>query len=200
MAPFWTDQVAFDQGAHLARFGHRYLSVHFLAGESRSYDSYDRSLRPVVRQWLGAFADFVDLGDGEARIEQLGFGYTNTFSFPAEDFDVSRYFHVNFAVALPGHDDLDLGGVETDFRFLDPSVDAVLNVQLKIDARFEEEAEVVVRTRVTCEMNTEGLGFGQTPEVDAAVVRAKNIAKNCFFALATPALHERMGVHYDAVD
>ena len=199
MAPFWTEQVSFDQGAYRARFGHRYLSVHFLVGEGREYDRFDTSLRPMVQRWLEALSAFSAFTDAEGDVERLGFGYTNRFSFPSEDFDVSRYFHVNFAVELDGLD-LPLGGVETDFRFIGPGDDAVLEVQLKIDAQVHKDAEVVVRTRVTCEIETPGLAFTQADQVEAAVVRAKELAKQCFFALATEETHELMGVITDAVD
>lgn len=194
--PFWTQQVTWGSGKHLARFGHRYLSVHFLAVEGEKYETYEESLQAAIVPWLEAMSSFAEFADDTSAIERLGFGYVNTFEFHDPEFDVSEYFALNFAVAAP-MEGAELNGVETTFRFFDPKTEATVSIELRIDAAGQDDL-VVVRTKVVAEMKVNDLTFADTDGVDAAVYGAKEIAKKGFFAFATRPTHELMGAVYDA--
>lgn len=199
-APFWTEQVAWDDGPHLARFGHQYLSVHVIPDQLHPYTTFDGSLRQPIRRWLDVFAEFGAFArGGDIRIAQVGFGYLNAFEFPSDEFDLSRYFRLNFAVDVPGAA-MDLLGAQMSFRFSEPQHGAMIHLQVKADAGVDESAPVVLRTSAIAEIPGGGLASSGPDALEDAVYRAKELAKARFFALATPETHELMGVVTDAGD
>ena len=51
--PFWNQQFAWDSDRYAARFGHRYLSVHFVRrDEGTRYETYAKTMEPWIRKWL----------------------------------------------------------------------------------------------------------------------------------------------------
>ena len=196
-APFWTEEVSWADETHLARFGHRYLSVHFRSTGGHTYTTYAESLRQPIGAWLEALSSFAELSEDDASIQRVGFGYINTFEFDSESFDISEFFRLNFAVEVQGST-MSLTGVESAFQFFDPDEDALIRIEVKIDAGVGEANPVIVRTRVVSDTRVEALGFHQPEEVDKSIYRAKELAKGRFFGLATEKTHELLGVVTDA--
>jgi hypothetical protein len=95
-APFWSQQVGWDNDRYLARFGHRYLSIHFVKQQPQElYDTYAKTLEPHVTAWLEVVADALGAAASAYAIDRVAFGYTNQFTFPPDGFDISRYFKLS---------------------------------------------------------------------------------------------------------
>lgn len=196
--PFWREQFGWDNGRYLARVGHRYLSVHFLK-RAEKYDTFSTSLEPAIRAWLDAAA--IAYGDDPQTypVDRVSYGYVNTFEFPATDFDLSKYFRLNFGADVPSAQG-GLAGMEVRFRFMDSGLaNTLVTVQLVVLPRGSEEADgLAVQTKVNAETHGfERLGFGAVEALVAAIVASKETAKRVFFEIATPDTHTLMGAQYD---
>lgn len=189
--PFWNQQVTWGQGRHLARFGHRYLSVHFIRRDEDRYTRFSDVLAPPTKTWLDVYAE--SLG-GEHPIDRVGFGYVNRFTFSAADFDLSKYFSINVGVDV-GSQEAGLLGLTTAFRFYDPSKTMYLTVELSAESVPTEDGEIGVTTKVFAERRgLEALAFADPDAVLEQVATTKEAAKEAFFSLATEATHSIMGV------
>lgn len=93
--PFWNQQVTWSGGRHLARFGHRYLSVHYIPQDEERYTRFEEVFAPPTATWLDIYADALG---GEHPVDRTGFGYVNRFLFDADGFDLSTYFSINVGV------------------------------------------------------------------------------------------------------
>lgn len=196
--PFWREQFAWDNGRYLARAGHRYLSVHFLKRPDK-YDTFSTSIEPAIRAWLDAAAAAYGDDPESYPVDRVSYGYVNTFEFPTTDFDLSKFFQLNFGADVPSAKG-GLAGLEVRFRFMDSGLaNTLVTVQLVVLPRGPDEANgLAVQTKVNAETHGfEGLGFGAVDAVLAAIVAAKEAAKRVFFEIATPDTHTLMGAQYD---
>jgi uncharacterized protein (TIGR04255 family) len=195
VAPFWSQQWSWNEGRFRARVGHRYLSVHRLADEKHPYDTYSHSLAPALEPWLDAHAKVHSHGLVLPAFEQIGYGYINDFRFPAEGFDLSKFFHVDFGVQLAGPLD-GLDGVEFKFYYRD-KVNHAAQVLIQIVVRPGDavEDQLLVQTKVTATLGVRGF-FSDRAQIEQEIHNAKTVAKRAFFDLATQATHDRMGAHY----
>jgi uncharacterized protein (TIGR04255 family) len=193
--PFWNLQVTWDQGTHLARFGHRYLSVHFLR-ESERYENFRRSFQPPMDEWLAIYPGALGAAASSQPVERVGFGYVNRFDFPASGFDVSQYFKLNFALDV-GIDPIELLGMTTGCQFFDAR--RSLNMSLSLSAESAPDDIVRVTTKVSAERRgIEQVTFADADPLRQLVVAAKDAAKETFFSFATDATHQLMGAVHAA--
>ena len=194
VAPFWSQQWAWDSGRLRARIGHRYLGVHRLADDEHRYETYDRSLAPAVQPWLDACARVYDDPLIMQAIEQVGYGYINTFHFPAAGFDLAKIVHLELGVQIPGmRDGLDRFDIRLHYRDeLEPAAHVALQVVVQPEATPET---LRVQTKVTATVMQMGW-WTDRPFVEQRLLAAKSIAKRAFFALVTEDTRQMMGARH----
>ncbi len=196
--PYWNQQWKWDDGRHLARIGHRFLSVHRIANDTHRYETYETSLAPALDPWLHACAEVYDDPLILQAFEHVAYGYVNTFTFPADKFDLSTVLRLDLGVDLPSaHDGLE--ALEIKFSFRDtilPSAHVVIQASVRPEG--EAPDPIIVQTKVTAQ-TTVHQGFwkdigGITDQIRAV----KNVAKRNFFELTTERTREQMGARYEA--
>ena len=188
--PFWNQQVVWE-GKHLARFGHRYLSVHFIRQDEERYTKFSEVLAPSVGTWLDVYAQALG---GEHPVDRIGFGYVNRFTFDASGFDLSKNFSINVGVDV-GAEAASLLGLTTAFRFYDPAQNMYLTVELSAESVPSVDGEIGVTTKVFAERRgVENLSFVDSARLLEQVASTKEAAKESFFSLATQETHTIMGV------
>ena len=194
--PFWQQQLAWENGHLLARLGHRYLSVHFLTKGDRRYLTYETSLQPAIISWLETYDETL-LGPREHYpLDRIGFGYANTFYFPAAGFDLSKYFRVSMGIGVQTANK-GLLALETNFRLFDTlrSTDVIVN--LAVNAGGDDGLQLQVQTKIVAERRSVAEGsLKDQASILAELVRAKEAAKAMFFDLATDETHRLMGAQY----
>jgi hypothetical protein len=196
--PFWKEQFAWDAKQFLVRVGHRYLSVHFLKKQGR-YETYPTSIEPAISAWLQAAEDAFGMEPTSYPVDRVGFGYVNTFDFASEDFDLSKYFRINFGVEVPSASQ-GLSGLEVRFGFVDAELaSAHVITELMVQPLGQgADQRLVVQTKVRAESHgLQNCGFGSRDRLSEAVFAAKEAAKRVFFEIATEATHTLMGARYD---
>jgi uncharacterized protein (TIGR04255 family) len=199
--PFWNHQIFWNDRRFLARVGHRYLSVHFLATEAAAYETYDASFLPALEPWLRVFQDIYgnDLVEHRVRhgIDRIGYGYVNRFTYPAEGFDLSRSFKLSVGVDIDGAA-AGLSSLVVGFSVPESS-GATTTTQVTIEPDRAGSDTIVVTTKVSTELgDLPGLLLDDAALIASEILRAKEIAKHAFFELTTEATRTRMGAHYAA--
>jgi hypothetical protein len=199
-APFWKMQVAWNNGQHLARFGHRYLSVHDVRPEGGRYSTYGEIMEPSLRTWLEIVRDADPDDLGTAPVEAVGFGYVNVFRYgPESRFDLSQYFKLNIGVHV-GEPWSELAGFEIALRFEAPATTTHLMVGLKAESP-TDEAPITVTTKVYAERReAPDLSWSTVDVIATILCDVKEAAKQAFFDFATDVTHDSMGVVWDAAD
>lgn len=195
--PFWNRQVSWNEREFLARIGHRYLSIHYVGTAGRKYETFDQTFAPGLQEWLQVFGDFY--GDELIRggVNRVGFGYVNQFTFPADGFDLSRYFKLNVGVQLESAAE-GLAGMDLRFGFREAS-GASMMVQATVGLDQGAPENLVLTTKVAAEVTPLAPVFLDDPSSLAGHIHeAKNIAKRVFFEIATEATHDLMGAQYAA--
>lgn len=195
--PFWNRQVSWDGGRYLARFGHRYLSVHFVRQSSDRYGTFSDTLLPPLRTWVDVYSRAVGSVAAEQRVGMVGFGYVNSFTFGPENFDLSKYFRLNMGIGVRIADG-SLMAIETGCKWHDES--RRMTLALRLDAESGSPAEPAIRvvTKVHAENQALTSSFAEGDVLLAAITAAKEAAKATFFEFATSATHGMMGAVEDA--
>jgi hypothetical protein len=195
--PFWKSQVSWQGGERMARFGHRFLSIHYRPQRPNLYRTYEESVRPSIETWLeivrSSGADLVD-----ESIDVVGFGYVNQFAFePEANFDLSRYFRLNVGVHV-GDPSPALTGLKTTFHFsVAAPADADLVLALSAESP-DERGPITVTTRVFAERRgTPNLSWTSLDDIAALIREVKEVAKAAFFGFATEETHRIMGAQID---
>ena len=193
--PYWREQFTWDNNQFLARVGHRYLSVHFLKKADR-YDTYATSIEPAIRAWLRAAQDVFGDGPETYPVNRIGFGYVNTFEFPAKDFDLSAFFRVNLGIEVPSAGN-GLSGLALRFAFVDAEVPSTqVSTQLTVQP-VEQGQDLIVAMKVRAETHLDPeYGLGSYDRVSSMIYGAKEAAKRVFFEIATEKTHHLMGAQY----
>jgi hypothetical protein len=175
-APFWSQQVTWGGERYLARFGHRYLSVHFRREqEDEPYDTYANTLQPQIATWLNIVAEGLDGAAAEYGVDRIGFGYVNRFAFSPDDFDVSRFFKLSLSFDV-GSETAGALGLRTEFRLYDPTHTIYLIVQLTAEGPADEKSDISVTTRVLAEKRgLEGLTFADVLRVGENSLRPRRM-------------------------
>jgi uncharacterized protein (TIGR04255 family) len=196
-APFWNHQFTWRGGRHMARIGHRYLTVHFIRQSDR-YEAFDETLRPSIETWLDLYRGALGKAATQHVVGVVGFGYVNRFEFAAAtDFDVSRYFRLNIGISL-GEPRGGLTGLDSGFRFYDEKSNEQLSVNLSAQ---EAGKQIVVSTKVFAERRAGELGaFSDRDLLMRTIVEAKDSAKETFFGFATQETYDIMQVVADDAD
>jgi hypothetical protein len=196
VSPFWQQQLTWDESRLLARIGHRYLSVHFLKKGDERYRTYQESLQPAVAGWLETYDETL-LGTREQYpVDRIGFGYVNTFQFPALDFDLSKYFRLSLGIGVEAAQKglLDL---ETNFRLFDAAHAADVVINLLVHTEEDEGRQLQVQTKIVAERRgIEECSFKDKDKILVELLRAKKAAKSMFFDFATEETHKIMGAQY----
>lgn len=199
--PFWNHQVVWNDRRFLARVGHRYLGVHVLASAAAAYETYDKSFLPALEPWLQVFQDIYGNEPLEHRVhhrvDRIGYGYVNRFTYPAEGFDLSQSFKLSVGVDIESASE-GLSSLVVGFSFPDPS-GATTMAQVTIEPDRGSPDTVVVTTKVSTELaDLSGMLLDEASLIAAEIVRAKEIAKHAFFELTTEATRARLGARYAA--
>lgn len=196
--PFWREQVVWDGEQYVARFGHRYLSVHFVRQGEKRYETFETSMKPALDTWIDMYGRSLANGADVHPVDRIAYGYVNAFEFDPEGFDLSRFFKMNFGVKLGGGTD-GLDTIDTGCTFVDRGRDAHLSVNLQIRGPSDGAANVRVITKVMAEKRAlEGVSYADRAQIDAILLDAKSAAKDTFFDFATGETHAIMGAVNDA--
>jgi hypothetical protein len=197
-APFWSQQLGWDGERYLARYGHRFLSVHFIRQGEERYQTFAKTVQPSIEIWLDIYRQAFSRSAEKHLVNIVGFGYVNTFDFEPKGFDLSRYFKLNFGVDV-GAGEAGLLGLNTGFRFYDSRQDMYLSVNLGVESPTPEHPMAQVVTKVSAERRgLENVSFANKNCLVELVVAAKEAANETFFGFATQETHDIMGVVTDA--
>lgn len=189
VAPFWSQQLQWDGGSYMSRFGHRYLSVHYLRRAGHQYSTYSETLRPWTTRWLDVYSAALGPSAKNHVVDHVGFGYVNSFTFDAKNFDLSRYFRLNIAVDV-GDDGLGLHGLKAVFHLHELSRLMELTVEIEVDAPPESSGQLSVITKVVAQgRRAEELSFADSEALHREISGAKDAAKEAFFGFATDETH-----------
>ena len=192
VAPYWNKQVTWLQDRYLARFGHRYLSVHFVRQHDEPYAGFDRTLKPWINRWLAIYQEALGQAAFAHPVDKVGFGYVNTFLFDSTDFDLSRFFKLNFAVDI-GTPDAGLIDVGIKFDFFDSKREVRLLIDLRAEGPTVEVPDIRVVTKIFAEKRgLERLSFGDQQILLDEVFATKLAARDTFFRFTTDRTHEFM--------
>ena len=195
--PHWIRQLTWgEQEQYLARFGARYLSVHFLASpasfsEAR-YRTYEQDLEPMIRGWIESFREACL--DDSPECSKLVFGYINSFSLPIEDLDISQYFAMDIGLAS----DVAVNGLSSlSATFGLPEDEFGHRILIAIEADTSGDL-LTVETRVEASFSyMENLPrFADSPSMLPRIKEVKEAAKSAFFKFATPKTHQLMEATY----
>jgi hypothetical protein len=196
--PHWIRQLAWgDQEQYLARFGARYLSVHFLASpasfsEAR-YRTYEQNLEPMIRGWIDSFREACL--DDSPECSKLVFGYINSFSLPIEDIDISQYFAMDIGLS----NDVAVNGLSSlSATFGLPEDDSGHRIVIAIEADTSGDL-LTVETRVeaSCSYANNLPRIADSASMLPKIKEVKEAAKTAFFKFATPKTHQLMEATYD---
>ncbi len=196
--PFWREQLSWDDSRYLARFGHRYLSVHYLRRGEDKYETHTKTLEPSVEVWLDIFG--ATLGESKVQypVERVSFGYDNAFEFPAAGFDLSRYFKINVGIGAAAASD-GLAILEINFRLFYGDKKSPVAVNLIVQSDPGSVQLIQVRTKVEAHRPIVGdCLFVEKDKLTTLLKEAKEAAKSVFFDIATDETHRIMGAQYDS--
>ena len=125
-------------------------------------------------------------------------GARRSSDFEPNDFDLSRYFKINFGIAVGAKSD-GLITIDTGCTFFDEDRQAHLSINLGVQSPQAENSKIRVVTKVLAEKRgLENVSFATRDELDAIVLQAKTAAKDTFFNLATEETRAIMEVVNDA--
>lgn len=198
IAPFWEKQFSWGADRYAVRFGHRYMSIHFVrrAGSDR-YDRFATSLEPWTVKWLELYANALKKAAPSQRVDRIGFGYVNTFNFPLEDFEFPAFFKLDLSLDVEAPN-AGLLGLTSSFHFRE-STGAYVRIELSAEPRGDETISVV--TKVLAELrDLDEVSFADTARLLPLIKDAKAAAKRTFFNFATKRTHDIMGARYDNAD
>jgi hypothetical protein len=196
--PHWIRQLTWgEQEQYLARFGARYLSVHFLASSASfseaRYRTYEQDLEPMIRGWIDSFREACL--DDLPECSKLVFGYINSFSLPIEDVDISQYFAMDIGLSS----DFAVNGLSSlSATFVLPEDDYGHRIVIAIEADTSGDL-LTVETRVeaSCSYTNDLPRMADSVAMMPKIKEVKEVAKTAFFNFATPKTHELMEATYD---
>lgn len=189
---FWKKQLSWDNEKYLARIGHRYLSVHFVKQGEGKYEQYNKSLKPQVEGWLDSYKETVSGLQEQYPIENISFGYINLFKLPVKDFDLSRYFKVNFGTGV-SYANNGIGALEIVFSVHEPET----RISVRVTPDPSDSEIIIVTTRVEArKLVEESFSFEDSEQILELIGEMKEAAKSVFFDLATNKTHDIMGAKY----
>lgn len=167
--------------------------MHFLKPGEVRYETYERSLKPHLSEWLQVLSDILAGGPAQHPLDRVCFGYINSFELEPDDFDLSRYFRLSVGVgaetARAG-----LGALNVTFRVTPgPNCDVKSSLLVEADPL---SGKVSVRTKVVGELRVLHFSFLDQADIHATTAEAKRAAKRSFFDLTTDETRELMGVKY----
>ena len=190
---FWHKQLSWNNDTYRSRFGHRYLSVHFVKQGENKYEKFEESLEPQITNWLDAYKETVSGQREHYPIEKIIFGYINLFRFSGDDFDLSQYFKVNFGTDV-SYAEKGIGGLEITFSVSQPT-HVMINIRVTPESPVSDD--VVVTTRVEAHKVIEDeCSFENDEKIMEIIGDMKESAKSVFFDLATDETHQIMGARY----
>ncbi len=179
VAPFWSEQVKWNSGKHVCRFGHRFLSVHRLVNEvGDKYSSFEADVEPAARAWLEIYRA---PSTPSPTVASVAFGYKNIFDF-APDVDLFEYFNIRFGIkSLSG---LTLVGIDLNF-ILSDTKDFFLHACIKNRPAAPHSKTVRFETKIFARRNTANLTFAETEKILGITKELKHKARESFFAFVT---------------
>ena len=191
--PHWNQQRSWNGRRQLARIGHQYLSVHYLANEESRYSRYEECLQHPLEAWLDSYGEVLTREPAAYPLSSVVFGYVNKFDFPIENFDLSRFFRISVGIGAdtPASE---LVGLDAGFRYINGMAEVTMRVA--VDTVLADEGRISVLTTVTAERDAEKYSFKDKEAILATVLQAKESAKDGFFSVATDETHTLMGAQY----
>jgi len=191
-APFWLKQVTWDKNL-ISRFGHKYLSVHFVNNDKSGYRSYSDSLQKSVDIWLGIFSNSLPRPE-EEKVQRILFGYTNMFEISSTEVDISEYLNIQFGISLEDMSPETFDGLHTHLKISNST--KKIHYEIKVTAEAFEELKV---SRISTEINAYrlfdgSLGYDSLPLIEKEIRELKDESKEVFFSLLTLKAKEILGV------
>lgn len=183
--PFWSNQFSWNKDKYLIRFGHQYLSLHFVKHAEDKYETYDKTLAPEIKKACSLWKEtFSQETDNKRNLDRIGFGYINTFSFPKKEFDLTKHFKIQIGIATP-EESFGLRGIQTAFNF----IDAKRSINTKVDFNLEEDRNNSNQIKVVTRVFSEKLGlsnksFFDVDDILETTKEIKEVAKQVFFEIA----------------
>lgn len=195
--PHWIRQLTWgEHEQYLARFGGRYLSVHFLAspasfGEAR-YRTYEQDLEPMIHGWIDSFREACH--DDLPECSKIVFGYVNSFLLPIEDVDISQYFAMDIGLSS----DVAVNGLSSlTATFGLPEDDYGHRIAIAIEAETSGDwLTVETRVEASCSYTSDLPRMADSVAMLPRIKEVKEAAKTAFFHFATLKTHELMEATY----
>lgn len=182
--PFWEEQYNWNQNNHIARFGHRYLSVHAICKPhtTQKYMGFENTFEAELDKWLEIYCLNSLLKD--QNVDKVGFGYVNKFEFPLSNtFEISDHFNLNLW--------MDVGNYGAEMSKLEVSFELIINKNIHLTTRLKaapvpNSNKIAITTNLYAEKR--GLDkaiFSDTKQLKKTIIEVKDIAKQSFFKLVT---------------
>lgn len=193
LPPSWLRQVRWQDDSRRARFGHRYLSVHFLRSKAEEkYETFEQSLLPSIKQWLEIYGA-TSKDAANHVVDVVSAGYVNLFEFPG-DSNLGEHFEFNFGANIGQHKGLNTLSFDLSTELED---ETSLLFSFNAQSAPGVASPVLVRTVVEARRRiAQDRTFGDVAKIEENIYVCKDHAKASFFEFATSKTHELMGVVY----
>lgn len=191
--PYWMRQLSWKNSEYSARLGHRFLSVHYLKKDGFKYETYEKSLKPQIDSWLNAYKETSEALKKRYPITKVGFGYVNTFYFPANGFILAKYLKLSFSTGSDSAKNYGLASLKISFSLNRGKPNYTIIVHIDIESTNLENVKLV--TKVEAHQAVENdITFEDNLKIADLVLEAKETAKSFFFnEMATPETLRIMG-------
>lgn len=192
---FWSQQSKWGE-TNLARYGHRYLSIHRICSNKDKYKSFEESLAPEIKQWLSLYNSTLVSKKDPHEIGLITFGYINEFIVSHEVFNLAKLVHLDFNIAIDkGYVD-SLNSSTLKFDFFNSSKDINTTIKVNIGGILGDPSNIKLTVEIYSTFgNIQGLCYNDN--VMEKVQALKDHAKDTFFSFATDYLRDEiMGAQY----
>ncbi|MDP8212227.1 MAG: hypothetical protein P9X22_02910 [Candidatus Zapsychrus exili] len=197
MPAYWHSQLSINSDSNLIRFGHQYLSIHFLKKNDSKYDTFSDTLEPVIVDTLNTWADIISDRRGVLPVNMIGFGYINTFvDFALDGFDLSKYFRYSFGVDN-SEIEASLSAVKTSFTILENKTSIPIILEIEVGPNPKKPGFMKVVTKVMAQrLKTTHIPQKDTKKIMEEIKGMKDLAADTFFGFVTDETKKIMEAQY----
>ncbi len=185
--PFWYFQNKWNKN-NLVRYGHRYLSIHTLWSKSTKYNSFEKSLKPSIEDWIKLYRDTLVSKKESHPIDLISFGYINEFDFDLENFDPSKYINLNYKIGIDSNcvDAISSSVLSFDFLNTAKSINSTIKVIMK-SSEIPNKIKLIVEV-YSSYSNIKDLTYSD--DLLSKIKELKDHAKETFFSFTTSNLKD----------
>lgn len=184
MNPFWVAQKKWNNGSNIARYGHRYLSVHRLCSTESQYETYEKSIRQDIIKWIDLYRDVLATEEDPHSIDLISYGYINELDLPFEDFSLNKYVGLLYQLQLDSNtaDTLNRMSFAFDLSCSETNIKTAIKVKAQPNL---DNSKMKLNIEIYSSFNSlDGIDFLSNHIMDY-VDRLKNHAKDTFFSFVT---------------